>query len=291
MKALLGFLRKKSLLSACKNSWHGPTSVQDFKEPRYYELYNMVRAYTGAIPGERQKQGRTAGPLIWGYEQRIWHDEQTHNIIWFKSVFRGIRKRTFVKVHEKLQFMNWCLTCSFLSWHSVQAIYCSDCFLVNYQPLEMCSEICLHLKTCFRDTPLMLTRESVAHKSRLHQDLYRVPQTPGPWSKQTSCIICSDIQLIDLNWIESRALWGWYGFLNRISPILRNRTIDSWDVLNWLSTLCSDRQTLMITRSGYGEVYGSGWEAMYWCWKIYAWLYTKNDIRKSMTSLCMLVTI
>lgn len=46
--------------------WHGPTSVQDFKEPRYYELYNMVRAYTGAIPGERQKQGRTAGPLIWG---------------------------------------------------------------------------------------------------------------------------------------------------------------------------------------------------------------------------------
>jgi len=28
--------------------------LEDFKEPRYYELYNMVRAYTGAIPGERQ---------------------------------------------------------------------------------------------------------------------------------------------------------------------------------------------------------------------------------------------
>lgn len=36
----------------------------------------------------------------------------------------------------------------------------------------------------------------------------------------------------------------------------------------------------MITRSGYGEVYGSGWEALYWCWKIYTRLYMKNDIQK-----------
>ena len=58
------FSEKSPYFLLCKNSWHGPPSVQDFKEPRYYELYDMVRAWTGAIPGERQKRDGQLLPLI-----------------------------------------------------------------------------------------------------------------------------------------------------------------------------------------------------------------------------------
>lgn len=185
------------------------------------------------------------------------------NIIWFNIAFRGIRKRTFVNVHEKLQFMNWRLTCSFLSWHSVQAKKLLW-LLLGQLPA---------IRNVLRNLP---TSENLFEKYTIDA-CPQEPTAPGPIQgpPKTWALVKADIvhhiQLIDLNWIESRALsfsnmWhgGWYGFLNRISPILRNRTIESWDVLNWLSTLRSDRQTLMITRSGYGEVYGSGWEAMYW---------------------------
>lgn len=110
---------------------------------------------------------------------------------------------------------------------------------------------------------------------------------------------------------------GWYGFLNRISSsILKNRTIDSWEVLVMPRLLCFTHLNIQIGwRIGFRRfaVTGRPWwlpavatgrfmgrggrhcisgERM---WKIYTWLYMNNDIQKSMaktmTSLCMLVTI
>ena len=207
----------------------------------------------------------------------------------FNSVFRGIRKRTFVKVHEELQFMNWCLTCSFLSWHSLQAKKLLW-LLLGQLPA---------IRNVLRNLP---TSENLLEKYTIDA----CPQEPtasgpiqGPpntWALVKADIV-HHIQLIDLNWIESRALsfsnmWhgGWYGFLNRISPILRNRTIveKSWIGFRrfavtgrpwWLPAVAMGRFMGRGGRHCIGvERYTRG----------FTWRMTS---KKKMTSLCMLVTI
>ncbi len=78
--------------------------------------------------------------------------------------------------------MNWCLT--FLL-NTAYTLHTALTAWSNYQPSELCR-------------PPEPTAWSM------------VPQTPGPWSKQTSCI-----QFSDMKWIESRAAWdgmdSWIG--------------------------------------------------------------------------------